>query len=377
METAIDKTQSYNATRLGPPDSGTLAAFKTPRENRTPQQQQLLNQRLELEKRTGVAKGAIVGAIGQVLLDEDKAAQHGTREAVAGVAHNQARTSALATRGYGPDGQPMVPGQTFGAQAQNPQMRSPASAQNQSPSSDQNPRQGFALRQMPGGGFRGSSTVNGNPQQENFTTRDAALAFYGTAQPMAASGAAGIQMAQTDPSAAPRNAPQRPDPMGPAEPDTMGYGAMNPAPAEESAFMATPSQSMRPGTPLGSEALMRGRPNSGQPIPQPNSTAALSNYVAEMAGQQAGQPALRPPMIDGSDPAAGRPVAPMAAPQNMVQNRIADFQKPMEAGASMMPSTSQFASPTTKMKQTAKKMGNPRANAGTQEFFSSNDDYGF
>jgi hypothetical protein len=29
------------------------------------------------------------------------------------------------------------------------------------------------------------------------------------------------------------------------------------------------------------------------------------------------------------------------------------------------------------MKQTSKKMGTPRADAGTQDFFSSIDDYGF
>ena len=150
--TDFDQTQTFPATQLGPPDSGTTAARATPRAQRTAQQQQLLKQRRQLEERTIAGKGTVHGGILQLLLDEEKAAQTGAREATAGMAYNQAKDATLQASGFGPDGRPMAPG------APQPGQRAASPASSRQPPRSFNP---------PLPRSRDSSRPNGPPVRDS------------------------------------------------------------------------------------------------------------------------------------------------------------------------------------------------------------------
>lgn len=426
--TDFDQTQTFSDTRfrLGPPDSGTLAARATPRAQRTAQQQQLLKQRRQLEERTIAGKGTVHGGILQLLLDEEKAAQTGAREATAGMAYNQAKDATLQANGFGPDGRPMAPGAPQpGQRAASPasgQYQSPASAQFQSPAAAQQGQQpvqrsasqGFAMRKMPDGSFKTSSTINqstGQTEQRQFETRDLALAFYGAGpQPAPAAGAtSGVQIAQ-QPGAAPvPGQPARPQ-QGPEMVDSQGYGATPmpppaqaapagaapaaapapaPAPAEEEGFGATYQRSGMLG--VGARAIGTGLARGvgtmanyyGQVVP-----SALEGAASAVVGQgninamkqytsdyfkPMGTAGVRTPPVQAAQAAP----APAAAPAPVAAAPQSGPEMSDSSGYGSMPSTSRFASPTTKMKQTAKTMGTPRADAGTQDFFGQLDEYGF
>lgn len=425
--TDFDQTQTFSDTRfrLGPPDSGTLAARETPRAQRTPQQRQLLSQREKLERRTLADGGEIKGGILQLLLDEEKAAQTGVREATAGVAHQQAKAATLQANGMGPDGRPLAPGAPpAGQRMASPasgQYQSPASAQYQSPAAQQGQQpaqrsasQGFAMRKMPDGSFKTSSTINqatGQTEQRQFETRDLALAFYGAGpQPAPVAGAtSGVHIAQQPGAPAPRATPapggaSRPGPAAPEVADPTGYGS------DEPVEQAQPSMAFRAGAPLGASALMQTPNRTAQPVGAPGATQALTQYLTQSVPQSGpagapnlvqdrisdfaqsdAPPSLTPPSLSATAMGAAR--SPRAAPgatagvpltidpNTGTSQRIGPAQVPaapaLAAAPDAMPSTSRYASPTTKMKQTSKMMGTPRADAGTQDFFGQLDDYGF
>lgn len=407
--------KQYPGSPLGSPAGGIWEAMNKLPGQRTPAERFAIKERVKSEQRALEAGQPVKDGIYQTHLDEEKSQREAKRNAFAATAFEETRGAAMGQRGFDAQGRPL--GTAAGTQQQPGQ--SPAGAPRAAPANQpgtsggyatrtmpdgttrtiqsqplgQPTGVGFAMRTLPDGSVRGATMgppdAKGNRETQfaTFESEDKARAFY------ANGGRADTPSTPAATPAAPLPAASQPSSSPVAASTPVASTRMDP---NSQAFQAARALNhvVNPASTLG------GSPTPSAPSPvmsQPSASPSMSGTQAAPLSSAAAQPPPTPAIFkDGGyvkNPLAPAPDAPSAFYQTQALQMPKPDQPTMFDGSAtpapsqpagqasggdsgfLTSSTSQFASPTTRLNQTAKKLGTPsRAGEGTDQFFASIDD---
>lgn len=343
--TGASDDPGYRPPPLAPTVRGVQTAVDKPTDQRSPQENFAIRQRLEVERRQAASGGAVVDPVEPLL----QAEQAGSRQGDLNARYAQGLDASLTKAGLDRDGRPLAPGATTVAagQATQPAAGAPAQSESRLQIPGTTPI-GFAARNQPDGSVTAIGGKGSDQRIHAFPSYDAAQSFYrgGGAQPNTAPGSFGDRRPPTVVSAGGSGAPRQGQPAPDFDPEK-GFQDVLRKVREDTDRID--SERERVGKLLDSESEDGGPPKTTAPArkefdPQAARTTSPTTRVA-MANADTEQPKAKPETDEEQErktpgqPARTRPArVPFSSPNNatgeawrrFTRNAIWNNMRPME-----------------------------------------------